>query len=167
MTVRIHDGCEATATRTPLEDGLLGWAAVAMLGVCLIGVRMVPRPLAPLVLSFARMWVAGLFCFFGGVHRGASFYNPRGPQLSDPIIFLAMHFMGLGIMILPPQAAWRLAAPGMLATLGGDLYLARRNRLPRFFLRLRPLQLMVASGLIALLGQIKPEHDDRARRSAP
>ncbi|KON62931.1 hypothetical protein KOEU_35810 [Komagataeibacter europaeus] len=73
----------------------------------------------------------------------------RGPQLSDPVIFLTMHFMGLGIMILPPQAAWRLA------TLGGDLYLARGHRLPRFFLRLRPLQLMVASGLIALLGQIE------------
>ncbi|GBQ51020.1 hypothetical protein ACM0P6_04220 [Komagataeibacter sucrofermentans] len=153
MTVRIHDGCEATATRTPLEGGLLGWAAVLMLGVCLVGVRMVPRPLVPFVLRFARMWVAGLFCFFGGVHRGASFYNPRGPQLSDPVIFLAMHFMGLGIMILSPQAAWRLATPGMLATLGGDLYLARGHRLPRFFLRLRPLQLMVASGLIALLGQ--------------
>ncbi|MBE7730202.1 hypothetical protein [Komagataeibacter sp. FXV3] len=163
MTLRIHDGCEATATRTPLEGGLLGWAAVSMLGMCLLGVRLVPRPLAPLVLRFARIWVAGLFCFFGGVHRGASFYNPRGPQLSDPVIFLAMHFMGLGIMILPPQAAWRLAAPGMLATLGSDLYLARGHRLPRFFLRLRPLQLMVASGLIALLGQIGQAHAGRAQ----
>ena len=139
------------------------WAAVSMMGMFLLGVRLVPRPLAPLVLRFARMWVAGLFCFFGGVHRGTSFYNPRGPQLSDPVIFLAMHFMGLGIMILPPQAAWRLAAPGMLATLGSDLYLARGHRLPRFFLRLRPLQLMVASGLIALMGQIGQAHAGRAR----
>ena len=152
MTVRPYDGQEANAARTPLEGGLLGWAAVLVLGACVVCVRVGPRPLAPVVLRFARLWIGGLLCFFGGVHRGASFYNPKGPQLSDPSVFLAMHFLGLGIVALPPRTAWRLAAPGMLATLASDLYLARAGRLPRFFLRLRPLQLLVAACLAGLLG---------------
>ncbi|MBS1102849.1 hypothetical protein JK202_07420 [Gluconobacter sp. Dm-62] len=153
MIVRLHDGMEADAKRTPLEGGLLGWAAILMLGVCLIALRVLPKACTPFLKRFVQVWTAALFCFFAGVHRGASFYNPRGPQLSDPIIFLAMHFMGLGILLSPPRISGRLSMAATLATLAGDTYLAQQNRLPHFFVRLRPLQLLTAFVLISFLSQ--------------
>ncbi|WP_408873422.1 hypothetical protein [Gluconobacter roseus] len=159
MTVRIHDGMEADAARTPLEGGLLGWAAIAMLGVCLIALRILPKTLTPYVRRFVQIWTGALFCFFAGVHRGASFYNPKGPQLSDPVIFLAMHFFGLGVAISPPRLSGQLAMAGTLATLAGDVHLARQNRLPRFFIRLRPPQLLIAFVLIALFARTAEKED--------
>ncbi|GBR48181.1 hypothetical protein [Gluconobacter roseus] len=159
MTVRIHDGMEADARRTPLEGGVLGWAAVAMLGVCLIALHVLPRTCRPFLQRFVRIWTAGLFCFFAGVHRGASFYNPKGPQLSDPVIFLIMHFFGLGVAMSPPRLSGRLAMAGTLATLAGDVHLARQDRLPRFFVRLRPAQLLTAFILIALLARTTEKED--------
>lgn len=151
MTIRIHKGIEAEASRTPVEGGALGWAAVVMLAVCLIGRRVLPSSCAPVIERFARVWTGGLFCFFAGVHRGASFYNPKGPQVSDPVIFLAMHFLGLSTFLFSSRLSWRLATAGMLATLAGDVHLARQNRLPHFFLRLRPMQLLVATVFLILL----------------
>ncbi|AQS90424.1 hypothetical protein A0U94_05000 [Gluconobacter albidus] len=152
MTPRIYHDEEAQADHVPLEGGLLGWLAILMLAVLLLCSRLTSGKIRSFVFRLARIWVAGLFCFFAGVHRGASFYNPEGPRLSDPLIFLSMHFGGLGLALLPSRTAWRIAPAGMLLTLGGDIFLARQDRLPRFFLRLRPLQLLVATALIALLG---------------
>lgn len=152
MTPRLYKGEEAQADHTPLEGGVLGWLAILMLAVLLVATRCTTGNPRSLIFRIARIWVAGLFCFFAGVHRGASFYTPEGPRLSDPLIFLTMHFGGLSLALLPAGTAWRLAPAGMLLTLGGDLFLARQNRLPRFFLRLRPLQLVVATLLISRLG---------------
>lgn len=152
MTPRIYTGKEAEAARTPLEGALLGWSAILMLGIFLIAIRIAPKSVQAPILRIAQIWVAGLFCFFAGVHRGASFYAPEGPRLSDPLIFLSMHFGGLSLAFLPSRNAWRIAPAGMLLTLAGDTFLAREDRLPQFFLRLRPLQLLVATALIKLLG---------------
>ncbi|OUJ03401.1 hypothetical protein [Acetobacter cibinongensis] len=152
MTPRLYKGEEAQAEHTPLEGGILGWLAILMLAVFLVAARLTSRNTQSLIFRIARIWVAGLFCFFAGVHRGASFYSPEGPRLSDPLIFLTMHFGGLSLALVPSRTAWRLTPAGMLLTLGGDLFLAQQNRLPRFFLRLRPLQLIVATLLISRLG---------------
>ncbi|EHH68924.1 hypothetical protein GMO_02310 [Gluconobacter morbifer G707] len=121
-----------------------------MLAVCWIVLKIAPVSTRPLIRRFIRVWTGALFCFFGGVHRGASFYNPRSPQLSDPVIFLCLHFFGLSMIMAPDHVFKRYAPAGMLATLAGELYLAKQRRLPPFFLRLRPLQLLAAYGLLIL-----------------
>lgn len=162
MSLRIFRGSEAQAQKTPAEGAILGWSAVLMLVVLLLALRVAPRPVRPLLLKIARTWVSGLVCFFAGVHRGASFYAPDGPLLSDPIIFLSMHFTGLSLTIAPEKTAWRVAPFAMLATLASDLFLAKRNRLPHFFLRLRPIQLLAASSLIALIGREAEYRNDQS-----
>ncbi|GBR51036.1 hypothetical protein AA106555_0417 [Neokomagataea thailandica NBRC 106555] len=158
MVIRIHDGEEASATRTPLEGGILGWAAVAMLGVCLVVIRVVPSNRASQVRRFAQIWAGGLFCFFAGVHRGASFYDAKGPQLSDPFIFLATHALGLGAILSSSNISWRALQVGALLNMAGDVRLARQGRLPRFLVRLRPAQLSTAFVLLILLEHSTPNH---------
>ncbi|GEM17944.1 hypothetical protein NBRC3293_2441 [Gluconobacter oxydans NBRC 3293] len=55
--------------------------------------------------------------------------------------------------------ACRIAPAGMLLTLAGDVFLARQGRLPRFFLRLRPLRLLTATALLVLLGSTSAMHE--------
>lgn len=135
--------------------------AVLILAVFLILILILiaPKSIQPFLLKSARAWTAGLFCFFAGIHRGASFYAPEGPPLSDLLIFLSLHFGGLGLALLPPRMAWRIAPACMLLTLAGDVFLARQGRLPRFFLRFRALQLLTATTLIVLLGSTSGTHE--------
>lgn len=83
MAVRVYHGQESDAHQTPAEGFLLGWSAVLVLFLCLIGICFLPRRTATVLRRFALLWAATLLCFFGGVHRGASFYNREGPILSE------------------------------------------------------------------------------------
>jgi len=161
MPIRLYHGLEAEAPKTPIEGGTLGWSAVIVLVMCWIGLRVLPDTSKPGLRRFVRVWMAALFCFFGGVHRGDSFHDPEGPQLSDAVLFLVLHGLGLGALLSRPDVSWRIVQGGTLLNLAADVYLARRRRLPRFLLRLRPMQLTSAFIMMCLLAPADDRQDPK------
>lgn len=156
MAVRVYHGQESDAHQTPAEGFLLGWSAVLVLFLCLIGICFLPRRTATVLRRFALLWAATLLCFFGGVHRGASFYNREGPILSEISAMLLLYFTGLLALALPREEnSWRLLQAGYLLTLIADVSLAKKKRLPSFFARLRPPQMSAALLVISLLAATK------------
>lgn len=155
MTVCLHRGCEANAQRTPLEGLVLGWLAVLLLVLCVAGIKIAPERIAQKIRRFAFVWSASLLCFFGGVHRGSSFYAKNGPTHTAIGSLLVLYFMGLVSLLMPRErGAWRLLQFGHFFSLATDLELARTGQLPRFLLRLRPAQMVV---LLATLFLLPPE----------
>ena len=96
-------------------------------------------------------WAAAVLCFLAGVRRGLSFRQPGGSKLRDLADMFGLFVLGVGGVILPgPRAAATSLVLGYGVLGLRDPQAARRGEAPRYFARLRPIQVLLPMG--ALLG---------------
>ena len=155
-TTRLASGTEDPKTRSPLESLLLAYAAMVPLAAGAIAVLTLRGSAAALVLHATVTWAGALLCFFSGVHRGLSFRQPGGPRLSQLGSMLWLFVVGVVSLLSPwpgPALVLQLAGFASLAVL--DPVAARHGEAPRYFARLRPVQLLIpVASLAALLWQV-------------
>ena len=128
-STRLGDGKEDPRARTPWVSLLLAYAAMV-----------------PVVAGSAAAWAwpGGVLCFLAGVRRGLSFRQPGGPTLAQIAAMLWLFVLGVGSLLSPwlvPALGPRIAGFATMAVL--DPVAARRREAPRYFVRLRPVQMLV------------------------
>ena len=156
--IRLASGVEARKTRTPLESFLLAYAAMIPLAAEACASLVVRGPALVLVVHFAVAWAGALVCFFSGVHRGLSFRQPGGPRLSQ--LGSMMFVVGVASLMSPwpgPSLGLQLYAFASMAVL--DPLAAIHGEAPRYFARLRPVQLLIpVASLAVLLWRVLASH---------
>ena len=159
-TIRLASGTEAPKTRPPLESFLLAYAAMIPLAAGACAALAVRGPALVLVVHGAVAWAGALVCFFSGVHRGLSFRQPGGPRLSQLGSMLWLFVIGVVSLMSPwpgPSIALQLAGFASMAVL--DPLAAIHGEAPRYFARLRPVQLLIpVASLAVLLWRVLASH---------
>ncbi|MFC0410102.1 DUF3429 domain-containing protein [Roseomonas elaeocarpi] len=150
-------GTEDPQTRTPLVSLVLAYAAMIPVVVGAVAVWLLPAQ-APAILRVTLILAGALLCFFSGVRRGLSFRQPGGPTLTQLATTILFFGLGFASLLSPwPLVSVLILLAGYLAMIILDPIAARRGEAPRYFSRLRPVQLLLpiaslASLLIRLLG---------------
>jgi hypothetical protein len=136
-----------TPERTPLLSLVLGYGPALVIlvagALALMGV--------PLALTLGCLWAAAILIFLAGVVRGLSFFTEGGPRPAQVVISMGRFLSGLAALLLPPSLAVPVLAAGYLSSLLYDPVAARSGAAPRYFARLRPPQMAIALGGLALL----------------
>ena len=107
---------------------------------------------SPVIVRLTTAWCGAILCFFAGVKRGLSFRQPGGPTGAQIGAMFATFLPGVLALLLPWRAAsilLLLFGYGSEAVLGPVA--AEREEAPRFFERLRPVQMIVPIASLALL----------------
>ncbi len=153
-STRLGDGKEDPRARTPWVSLLLAYAA--MVPVVAGSAAAWAWPGDGLVAELTAAWAGGVLCFLAGVRRGLSFRQPGGPTLAQIAAMLWRFVLGVGSLLLPwlvPTLGLQIAGFATMAVL--DPVAARRREAPRYFARLRPVQMLVPIvALGALLVQV-------------
>jgi hypothetical protein len=153
--IRLASGPEDRKSRTPLESFLLAYAAMVPLVAAAVAVWVFPA-VADIVIRLAIAWAGALLTFFAGVHRGLSFRQADGPRLSQLSSMLWLFSLGVTSLISPwPGPALVLQLAGFISLAVLDPIAARYGEAPRYFARLRPVQLLLpVASLLALLVRV-------------
>ena len=141
---RLGLGKEAPKTRTPLLTLLLAYVAMVPLVAGTAAAILSRGPLDALVIHLTVVWAGALLCFFAGVHRGLSFRQPGGPAVRQFGGMLWLFCTGVVSLLSPwpgPALVLQLAGFASMAVL--DPIAARHGEAPRYFARLRPVQLLI------------------------
>ncbi|MBP0492437.1 DUF3429 domain-containing protein [Pararoseomonas indoligenes] len=140
----------------PLISAGLAYAAMLPLLAGAAAAWLLPAPSDALALRATLTWAGALLCFFSGVRRGLSFRQPGGATVVQLVATLLFFSLGILSLLSPwPLAAALLALAGYGIMLVMDPIAARRGEAPRYFARLRPVQLLLAlAGVAALLPKL-------------
>ena len=141
---RLGLGSEAPKTRPPLVSLFLAYVAMVPLVAGAVAAVMLRGPVDALVIHLAVVWAGALLCFFAGVHRGLSFRQPGGPMVRQLGGMLLLFSLGVVSLLSPwpgPALVLQLAGFASMAVL--DPIAARHGEAPRYFARLRPVQLLI------------------------
>ncbi len=148
---RLADGTEDPKARSPAESLLLAYAAMVPLVAGAI-VALALRHEAGLVVHLTVAWAGALLCFFAGVNRGLSFRQPGGPALAQIGTMLWLFAVGVASLLSPwPWMSLILQLTGFASMAVLDPAAARHGEAPRYFARLRPVQLVVPLASLALI----------------
>lgn len=136
-----------TPDKTPLLSLVLGYGpALVILALGALALAGVPY-----ALTFGALWAAAILIFLAGVVRGLSFFTEGGPRVSQVGVMMVRFLCGLVSLVLPPILAMPVLAVGYLSSLVYDPFAARSGAAPRYFAKLRPPQIAIALGGLALL----------------
>ena len=149
--IHVGDGIEDPQPRTPWQSLVLAYAAmlpiVAGALTCLLS-----RGSAVLAVHLTVSWSGAVLCFLSGVRRGLSFRQPGGPVLSQLATMLWLFVLGIA-SLLSPWAVLSLALQilGYATMAIYDPIASREGEAPRYFQRLRPVQMLVPIVSLALI----------------
>ena len=149
---RLALGPEAPKSRTPLLSLVLAYVAMLPLVAGAVAAVVASDALDLLAIHLTVVWAGALLCFFAGVHRGLSFRQPGGPVLGQLGGMLLLFCLGVVSLLSPwhgPALVLQLAGFASMAVL--DPVAARHGEAPRYFARLRPVQLLLP---LASLGAV-------------
>ena len=108
---------------------------------------------SPAVVRLTIAWSGSILCFLAGVKRGLSFRQKGGPTLTQLASMLWLFVASAAALLSPwrvPSLVLLLLGYGSEALLGPIA--ARREEAPRYFARLRPVQMMIpVASLLVLL----------------
>lgn len=107
---------------------------------------------SPAVVRLTTAWAGSVLCFLAGVKRGLSFRQEGGPTLAQLASMLWLFVRGAAALLSPwrvPSLVLLLLGYGSEALLGPVA--ARRKEAPRYFARLRPVQMMIPVASLLLL----------------
>lgn len=142
---------EQSARRTPWHSLLLAYLAMVPPALCAILAWGVPPQSGADFLRFGILWCGALLCFFAGVSRGLSFRQPGGPSFGQ-LAGLCLFVLGVFALACPAPAMALLA---LLAGFGflqlHDPDAAEAGEAPRYFSRLRPVQMLIPLVSVFLL----------------
>lgn len=147
---------------TPTGGFLFAYAALVPLAVGALSLWLAPRGLSFLILNAVLIFGAALLTFFAGVRRGVSFRQPGGPTTAQIATMLWLFLAGIAALF---AVAWGFPFPASVVELAGfaslgvlDPRAARRGEAPLFFARLRPLQMGLATVLLAVVAAYAWQH---------
>ena len=149
---RLGLGSEAPKTRPPLLSLFLAYVAMLPLAAGALAAGVLRGRVDALVIHLTVVWAGALLCFFAGVHRGLSFRQPGGPVVRQLGGMLLLFCMGVVSLLSPwpgPALVLQLAGFASMAVL--DPIAARHGEAPRYFARLRPVQLAVPLASLGLV----------------
>lgn len=120
---------------------------------------------SPAIARLTIAWAGAILCFLSGVKRGLSFRQKGGPTAMQLGSMLWLFVPGALALLMP----WRI--PSLVLLLlgyGSEAVLsplaAERDEAPRYFARLRPVQMMVPVASLLLL--LAAERKRAARNSS-
>lgn len=128
-------GTEQTSPKTPLISLFLAYVAMLPLIAC-AGLAVLARN--PILAHFAALWSGGLLCFFAGVRRGLSFRQSAGPTVAQLGGMLWLFCAGIATLLTAFLLLPLIAFASMMAL---DIAATHRREAPRYFARLREVQL--------------------------
>ena len=143
---------EGPQRHTPLESLVLAYAAMVPIAAGALACLLLPGPYERLAVHLTIIWSGAVICFLAGVRRGLSFRQAGGPLLSQIATMLGLFTLGVASLLSP----WTVTAV-LLQVLGYatmavlDPVAAREGEAPRFFQRLRPVQMLVPIASLALI----------------
>ncbi len=150
--LKLTDGTEQAQSRTPLVSLLLAYAATVPTATAACAVLLAPHAWRGPALRLGSLWAGGVLCFLAGVRRGLSFRQPGGSTVSEIGATVSLFSLGAGSLLLPRGRVSLLALLSGFVLLGiGDTRAARRGEAPRYFARLRPVQLLVPLASLSVL----------------
>ncbi|WP_375261036.1 DUF3429 domain-containing protein [Palleronia sp.] len=135
----------------PWDAHVFGWGPMVPFVVALLGVWVGPPWLDELALRLSVLWGASIVIFVSGVRRGFSFALPEGPRphvLAEMLGLFSAAFLSL--VLVPPLGALVLAGAFAALTVLDPLA-ARRGEAPRWFARLRPVQMAIPAVCLVVL----------------
>lgn len=147
----LTDGTESTKEHTPPLSLLLAYAAMLPMAVGAAG-SVAARSAGTARLTTA--WAGAVLCFLSGVRRGLGFRQAGGSTVGQVASMFSLFMLGAGSLLSPwrvPALALALLLPGYGSEIVLDPAAARRGEAPRYFARLRPVQLLIPIGSLALL----------------
>lgn len=150
--IRLSEGTEDPQSRTPWESLVLAYAAMVPIMAGALACWLLQGSAAALALRLTIGWSGAVLCFLSGVHRGLSFRQEGGPVLSQLATMLWLFVLGVASLLSPwavPSLALQMLGYGTMALY--DPIAAREGEVPRYFQRLRPVQMLVP---IASLGLV-------------
>ena len=121
---------------------------------------------SPVIARLTITWAGAILCFLAGVKRGLSFRQRGGPTAMQLASMLWLFVPGAVALLLPwriPSLVLLLFGYGSEAMLGP--FAAERDEAPRYFARLRPVQMMipVASLLLLLAAERRRKASNHSR----
>ena len=144
---------EDIQAHTPAISLFLAYVAMVPLVAGAVLAIIVTPAWTPEVVRLTAAWATAVLCFLSGVRRGLSFRQPGGPTVAQLAAMLWVFVLGAGSILVP----WRTASIVLLLIGYASLAIidpiaAEREEAPRYFARLRPVQMLlpVASLLILL-----------------
>jgi hypothetical protein len=154
--IHLGDGSEDLQPRTPWQSLGLAYAAMLPIVAGAMTCLLLRGDGAVLAVHLTVTWSGAVLCFLSGVRRGLSFRQLGGPVLSQLAAMLWLFVLGV-VSLLSPWAVLSL----MLQILGYatmavfDPIAGREGEAPRYFQRLRPVQMLVPiASLAVILGSL-------------
>ncbi len=140
-SLRLTAGEEDPKARAPAISLLLANAAmvpiVAGAAASLTGAR------RPAISRITIAWAGAVLCFLAGVRRGLSFRQPGGSTLGQVGSTVWLFMLGAAGLVSPRRDAGLVLLLSGYASLAAlDPKAARRGEAPRYFARLRPVQML-------------------------
>lgn len=150
--IHLSDGTEDPKPHAPWESFMLAYAAMVPIVAGALACLLLHAGAAASVTRLTVTWSGCVVCFLSGVRRGLSFRQEGGPTLSQLVAMLWLFVLGAGSLLSP----W-LVVSLVLQLLGYatmavyDPVAARNHEVPRYFQRLRPVQMLVPIVSLAVL----------------
>ena len=121
-----------------------------------VAVWSLSEPAAGAILRLTMIWAGAVVCFLAGVRRGLSFRQDGGPTLSQLGTMLWLFTLGAASLLsIWPIASLTLLLIGYVSLAVLDPMAASRGEAPRYFERLRPVQMLLPLiSLLALLARV-------------
>ena len=145
----LTDGTESPKSHTPPASLLLAYAAMLpMAGGAVGAVAARSEGVARLTTA----WAGAVLCFLAGVRRGLAFRQAGGSTVAQVASMFWLFVLGAGSLLSPrrvPALVLLLLGYGSEVVLDPDA--ARRGEAPRYFARLRPVQLLIPIASLGLL----------------
>lgn len=149
------DHTEDRQTRPPPLSLFLAYAAVVPIPIAALLSLMTDFTVSLWLARLTVVWSGAVLCFLAGVRRGLSFRQEGGATFGQLAAMLWLFLLGALALLLP----WRV--PALVLLLVGYASLAlldpmasHRGEAPRYFVHLRPLQMLIpVLGLIVLLAE--------------
>jgi hypothetical protein len=142
--IHLGDETEDAAPHTPWVGLLLAYAAMAPIACSAIAYLLLRGDPASLVARLAILWSGAVLCFLAGVRRGLSFRQEGGPLLTQLMSMLWIFGLGAASLLSPwAPASLALQILGYATMSVYDPIAAREHEAPRYFQRLRPVQMMI------------------------
>lgn len=150
--LHLSDGTEERRSRTPWESLVLAYAAMAPVVVGAIASLLLHADAASVAVHLTVTWAGAVLCFLSGVRRGLSFRQEDGPLLSQLATMLWLFILGVASLLSPsPIPSLLLQLLGYTTMAIYDPAAAREGEVPRYFQRLRPVQMLLPIVSLALV----------------
>ncbi len=143
------------AIETPPLSLVLGYGAMLPFVILAVAAWMLGGRRATWAVTGTVLWGSALLAFLGGVRRGLSFRTAGGPTFAEIATMFWLFVLALAALAAPVLPALVLLLVGYASVVALDPPAARHGEAPRFFARLRPVQMSIPiASLLAVLARV-------------